>query len=454
MNQSNAGILSLRLIGAGILTACSGSLLASGFALQEQSASQMGNAFAGGAAIANDASTVYFNPAGMTRLPTQLVVGAHFVSPSAKFSGSATDPAGLPTSGSNGGDAGQSGIVPNLYFSMPVGQGLFVGLGINAPFGLSTKYKAEWKGRYQAIESEVRTVNINPSIAFQVNERLSVGFGADFQYMDAKLTQAVDQGSLCLPTYQKLEAAGVPLPAPPATICAGLVPQGADAFAKVTGDNWAGGYNLGLLYQATDSTRIGFSFRSQIRQNLIGNAKFRNTVPQFTSINVFTNTNASAKVDLPQSASLSIYQDVNEHWSVMADATWTKWSNFDDLVIEYDSSQPDTAIDESWNDTMRYALGVDYRYNSSWTFRIGGAYDETPIPNARHRTARIPGENRKWVSVGFGYQATPNLGIDVGYSHLFVSDPKIQEDRPTTGTLTGEYDAEVDILSAQLVWNI
>ena len=452
MRPLAAGILSLRLLAAGILTGVSMASHGAGFALIEQSASQMGNAFAGGAAFANDASTIYFNPAGMTRLPAQVVGAVHYVSPSAKFSGSATDIFGNPVSGGNGGDAGEDGFVPNLYITAPLGDGLYAGLGINAPFGLSTRYDSDWKGRYQAIQSEVRTVNINPSLAYRVNPQLSLGIGISLQYIDAKLTQAVDQGSLCAPTQAQLQALGVPGADP--ALCAGLTPQGSDARAKVEGDNWAGGFNLGLLYEPSAQTRVGLSYRSSIKQQLSGNASFSGTLPQFSSFGLFVNTGVTADVDLPQSASLSIWQDLGERWSIMADATWTGWSSFKELRIQYDSFQPDTVVDESWNDSWRYALGVDFRPDNNWTLRLGTAYDQTPIPGASHRTARIPGEDRIWASIGIGYKFTPSLGVDVGYAHLFVDDPQIDETSASAGNLSGEYDASVDILSAQVVWTL
>ncbi len=453
MRTGFVGILSLRLIGAGFLTISSGTSLAAGFSLIEQSASQMGNAFAGGAAFAGDASTIYFNPAGITRLPAQLVGALHYVQPSAKFDGTATDIFGNPVSGGNGSDTGQPGLVPNFYVTAPLGKGLFAGLGINAPFGLSTKYDDNWKGRYQAIESELKTININPSIAYRLNRKLSVGAGISLQYIDAKLTQAVDQGSLCAPTQLQLQALGVPGADP--ALCAGLVPQGSDGFAKLTADNWAGGYNFGILFEPSDSTRAGLSYRSKIQQQVTGDARFRNTLPQFSNFGIFVDTNVRADVNLPQTASLSIWHDLNSSWSVMADATWTGWDNFDELRIQYDSFQPDTVIDENWKDAWRYALGVDYRYNSKWTLRAGTAYDQTPIPDAEHRTARIPSEDRTWLSLGLGYKFSRSLGIDLGYSHLFVlDDPKINETSSSAGNLNGKYDASVDILSAQVVWNI
>jgi len=451
MRTSFDGISSLRIISAGILTAFSSVSMAGGFALIEQSASQMGNAFAGGAAFANDASTIYFNPAGMTRLPAQFVGALHYVDPSANFDGTASDIFGDPVSGGNGGDAGQDGLVPNLYISAPLGNGVFAGLGINVPFGLSTEYDEDWKGRYHAIESEVMIVNFNPSVAYKVNSKLSIGAGVSLQYIDAKLTQAIDQGSLCAPTLAQLQAIGVP-GADPAN-CAGLTPQSADGFAKVQGDNWAGGFNLGLLYEPSSNTRIGLSYRSKIDQKLNGDGSFRNTIPQLSPFGLFVDADIHASISLPQSASVSIWHDLNSKWSVMADATWTGWDNFDELRIGYDSNQPDSVVDENWDDTMRYSVGVDYRVNGSWTLRGGVAHDETPIPDKQRRTPRIPGEDRTWLSVGMGYRINQTFGVDVGYAHLIVDDPEIDH-TSTGGSITGEYDADVNILSAQLVWNI
>jgi len=427
--------------------------MAAGFALIEQSASQMGNAFAGGSAIANDASTIYFNPAGLTRIPHQFVGAAHVVMPSAEFSGSATDIFGSPISGSDGGDAGERGVIPNLYYALPLNDGFVFGLGINVPFGLATEYNDDWVGRYHAIKSEVTTVNINPSLAYQVNPEFSIGVGVNAQYIDAELTQAIDQGSLCIPTAI---AGGVPA-AGAAAFCAGngLTPQGNDGFGKVTGDDWSVGINIGFLFEPTEDTRVGLAYRSEMEHSLRGDAKFKGTHPFFAANNLFIKSDVEADVNLPATVSLSVYHDVNTQWSVMADATWTGWESFDELRIKYDNpAQPDSVTDESWNNSMRYALGVDYRHNSQWTFRGGLAFDESPIPNNRHRTPRIPGEDRTWIAVGVGYQFSPAVSLDAGYAHLFMDDPKLNSSSPSAGLLTGDYDASVDIVSAQIVWNL
>lgn len=443
--KPHVGFPTLRLFTAGILTAFSSATLAAGFALIEQSASQMGNAFAGASSFAGDASTIYFNPAGLTRVPHQLIVGGHIIRTSADFDGSATTILGSPVTGGEGSDAGDTALVPNLYYALPLNQGTVFGLGVNVPFGLSTEYDDDWLGRYQAIKSEVRTVNINPTLAFKVNNDFSIGVGISFQYIEAELSQAIDQGSLCVAQNGAATCTAL-----------GLTPQNNDALARIEGDDWSMGYNFGFLFQPTANTRIGLSYRSKVKQRLQGDAKFSNAHPAFTGSGLFVDAGAEAGIDLPQSASLSVYHDVNSQWSVMADLTWTGWSNFDELRVKYDdsdSNQDDSVTDESWNNNLRYALGVDYRPDSSWTFRAGAALDKTPIPSASHRTPRIPGEDRIWLSLGFGYKASRAVTVDVGYSHLFVDDPEMNH-TSTGGNINGEYDASVDILSAQVVWNI
>jgi long-chain fatty acid transport protein len=431
--------------------AANGNTMAAGFALIEQSASQVGNAFAGASAVANDASTIFFNPAGMTRVPHQFVVAGHAVITSAKFDGSGSAPFGIPvaTTGGNGGDAGGTGLVPNLYYTVPLNQDTVFGLGVGVPFGLSTEYDNDWVGRYHAVKSEVTTVNINPSIAYKVNEQFSVGAGFSAQYIYAKLTQQVDYGGACVAQ----EAIAV---FPPGTCAAfSLAPQADDGLAKVRGNDWSLGFNFGLLLQATDATRVGFAYRSKIKHQLRGRASFNGAPALFTGLGQFLPANIEAGIDLPKTLSLSIYHDISSKWSVMADATWTGWETFDQLTIkDSDNGATISNTDESWNNNVRYSLGVDYRPNSKWVLRGGLAYDETPIPSADHRTPRIPGEDRIWVSAGFGYRMSEAFTIDAGYAHLFVDDPELSNASLNAGTLSGEYDAAVDIISVQLVWNI
>ena len=446
-----------RLITAGILSLCSFQPQAAGFALIEQGASGMGNAFAGGSAIAEDASTVFFNPAGMNRLSSEFLAAGHAIKTKAKFDGSATGIFGGPVGGGNGGNGGAVGHVPNLYLVTPLSDAVTFGLGINVPFGLATKYDADWKGRYHAIESEISTVNVNPSLAVTFGDKLSVGFGVSVQYVEATLTSAIDQGSLCGAQPILTGAPDVPT-AIANCAAAGLVATNgngtSDAFTEIHGDDWSFGFNFGFLYEPSVATRIGLAYRSQIKQELSGEAKFSNAHPIFTGVNNFVETHIDADIDLPQTISLSTYHDVNDKFAVMADATWTGWKSFDELRVRYDSAQPDTLVDEDWNNSMRYAFGINIKPISSLVVRAGVAWDESPIPNNEFRTPRVPGEDRTWVSMGIGYQVTKTIGIDVGYSHLFVQNPKVNKTETTAGNVSGSYDAEVDIVSAQVVWDM
>ncbi len=435
--------------------------LASGFQLIEQSVSAMGTAYAGAAAKANDATTVYFNPAGMSRLKgNQLSAGIHIIIPKADFDnkGSYVNPAltgGVVVPGSLPGhddDGGQLGAAPNFYLVTEINQDIRLGLGVNAPFGLGTDYDNEWVGRYHAIKSEVYTVDINPALSYKVNDRFSIGFGVSAQYLHTKLTNAVDFGTVCVSTIDKKFGAGT-------CAGAGVNPLAADGKAKVDGDSWDFGFNLGLLYQFSEQTRLGLSYRSKVSHDVDGDADF--TVPaNFQGLlnlggsTAFQDTGASASIDLPETATVSLFHKLTPKWAIMGEAAWTRWSRFEELRIEFDNPvQPDSVQPENWNDSWRFSLGASYTPNTTWTYRAGIAYDQTPVPGAEERTARIPGNSRTWLALGLGYNISQTLSVDLGYAHLFVKDTDIDSVEINTGhTLVGDYDNKVDILSAQLNW--
>jgi long-chain fatty acid transport protein len=426
---------------------------ASGFALIENSASGQGNAFAGAAAYAEDASTIWFNPAGMMKVKDdQIIVAGHYISPKSSFSnGNSVDFFQNPLSGPDD-DGGIEAFVANFYWMKSINDNTKFGIGVTTPFGLTTKYDDTWKGRYHAVESDLRTININPSFAVQASKKVAFGGGVNLMLADVTFSNAIDFGALC---YAALN---------PATCNAqGNVPQGADGFADLTADNFTDvgwGANLGLMWDITPATRLGMAWRSETKIKVEGDAKFK--VPASASFapsaGLFIDTGVRAEVTLPQSFSVSIAHEVKQ-WQWLADVTWTGWSSFKELRIQFDNpSQPDSVTTEGWSDSYRYSVGADYTLNDIWTLRGGLAYDETPIPNAERRTPRIPGNSRTWVSLGATYNINPTFIIDVGYSHLFVDDTPInntlESSVPTlAATLNGTYKASVDILSAQLRWN-
>ncbi len=434
--------------------ALASSVHAAGFALIENSASGQGNAYAGAAAVAEDASTIFFNPAGMTRLSSrQIVAAGHVIYTKADFTNQgSTHALGGDLNGGND-DPGGTAFVPNFYYVQPMQNGWSFGLGVNAPFGLATEYDDDWVGRYHAVISDLKTVNINPSIAWKATDALSLGAGISVQYVDVTLSSAVDFGAIC---YAFL--------GPASCDASGYFPQLSDGFADLTGDNGSDlswGFNLGLLYELNPATRVGLAYRSEIDHHVDGKADF--TVPAagaFALANgLFVDTGVKADVTMPQSVSLSLYHDLDSKLALLADVTWTGWGTFEELRIRYDNpGQPDSVTTENWENTWRYSLGAIYKLNSAWLLRGGLAYDETPIPDAEHRTARIPGNDRTWISLGTSWMYSKALTFDVGYSHLFIPDTKtnntLESSIPTlAATLKGNYEASVDILSAQVRWN-
>ena len=445
---------------AGLATVISFGANAGGFGLIEQSVSSMGTAYANGSAGIDDASTLFFNPASMTRLDGKNVSGGvHIVRSDVDFSGKAyynpnnpaiqqsglAGPPPVSIQGKKNDDLGLTAAVPHGAYSHQYNDQLWFGVTVNAPFGLRTEYSDNWVGRYNAIKSDLTTVNINPSFAWKIDEHASVGFGVSAMYADGELTQAID-GGLVSALQQN------PIP--------DWMPGNRtyDGKAKLTGDDWGYGFNLGVLLEPSDSTRLGIAYRSKVNMTIEGDSKVSGFPVPLNVLN--GKKNAKLDISLPDTLSLSGLHQLNPKWTVMADITWTKWSNLDELDVKIQGgAQSVTPL--QWDDTTRYAIGASYKYNETWLFRSGLAFDQTPVPNARLRTARIPDADRTWLSFGANYKYNRQLSFDFGYAHLFVDNPDIKSSDaydPGTGlntglhTLDGSYDASVDILSAQVNW--
>lgn len=391
------------------LAGLSGLADAAGFALIEQNASGLGNAYAGAAAVADDASTIFFNPAGMTRLPDrQVVVVGHLIKPEAEFSGTAVNGLGQPVSGNQGGDAGAWAFVPNAYFAYRLTPQVHLGIGLNSPFGLKTEYEPGWVGRFQALKSEIKTINVNPSIAWKISDQLSLGAGLGIQRIEATLSNNIS-------------------------------PLAPSSLMTVKGDDYGWGYNLGLLWQPGKDTRVGLAYRSEVDYTLKGT---------LTANAVLPSGGVTADVTMPASASLSVFHKLSPTVDLLADVTWTGWNAFERLAIVYASLPvPLPATQENWKDTWRYSLGATWHMNDKLSLRGGVAYDEAPVADA-DRTPRIPDGARTWLAVGGQYRVSARGTIDFGYAHLFVADVGLNSTAGGT-KLTGQYDSQVDILSAQ-----
>jgi long-chain fatty acid transport protein len=423
---------------------------ASAFALIEQNASGLGNSYAGAAAAAEDASTIYYNPAGMSLLPPgmQISAGIALINLSAKFSDSGSLPSGTALNGVNpaagrplggtGGDAGGLAAVPNLYFASDVMRDLKAGVGISAPFGLKTEYASDWMGRFQAIKSDVSTFNVNPSLSYKISDTISVGGGLDYQQLNAELTKAVNYVAVAFAAGGGAAAAAVPA-------------ANAEGTVAVKGKDTAWGYNFGAMFQLAPETRLGVSYRSSIKYKVTGTVAFTN-VPTAVLGNLDGNVNLDLEV--PDSESVALQHKLNQQWTLLADVTRTGWSKIKQLQIVRDTGQTLDNTPENFKNTWRVGVGAVHRYNDAWTIKMGFAYDQTPV-NDNDRTARLPDNNRLWLSVGGQYKLSKDGTLDFGLAHLFIKDAPINQNAGNAtafGQLVGTYKGSVDILGAQFAY--
>lgn len=446
-----------------LLAALSGSAHAAGFALIEQSGSGMGNAYAGAAAVTDDASYQFFNPASIAFLPgTQLSGALHIISPETRLKGASASVVTLgdiPYGGSGSGDPGVTGLVPNLYYARDLSPSVKFGLGINAPFGLATKYDKDWIGRYHAVESDMKTININPSLSYKPNAQFAIAAGISAQYIEALLSSSIDSGSICL----GLQANHL-VPGGTCTLTGLNVPgnTATDSFLENEGDGWGYGFNLGLMWKPAPATTLGLAYRSEIEHELSGKANFRRSAQMDALLSsnpaldvLLIDTHLKADATLPATASFSVAHDFSPSFTLLADVTWTGWSSFDKLLIDFSNPyQSDGLTTEDWEDTWRYSIGANWRMSPALKLRAGLAYDETPVPSAARRTPRIPDNSRTWVAVGATYGYSSQLSLDFGYAHLFVDDVRINNTTESSiaHNLKGTYESAVDIFSMQANW--
>jgi long-chain fatty acid transport protein len=437
-------------------------LSGAGFALHEHSFSGLGVGFASGAAGGSDNSSMFFNPATLTLFgEPEITSGIHFIMPEAEFKNTGTLSAyapgtspGVPTQGPND-TSDKAAVVPNFFYSRPMGDQWTIGLGISTPYGLATEYEDGWVGRYIAIDTDLTTVNANLAFGYRISDSLSFGFGMNLMYGDAILSNAVNYGLIYLRSLQNgTIPANAQTQALAQDVQANLGGTKYDGKLELEGDDIGYGFNLGFLFTPDESTRIGLSYRSKVKLTLEGEADF--TVGALDAFfgPLFVDQGGSVEIELPDTMQVSVHRQVNERFAVMADVFYTWWSKFDELVIEYETGFPSNSIiPEKWDDTWRYSVGATYQLNDRVELRGGLVVDESGVTENQYRSPRIPDEDRFWMSLGLGYRVNESLRFDVAYVHIFVDDPVIDNPTHTAGEwLKGTMDATVDIFSIGGTW--
>src|SRR5271166_3060149 len=455
-------------VGAAALALSAGQAFGSNFALQEQSGSGVGNAFAGGAAVAEDASTVYFNPAGMSRFSAiQGAISGDVICLSAKLDNSGSEPAALQPLGGDGGNAGTCAFLPSMYLVVPINKQFAFGLGVGAPFGLKTNYDSSWLGRFQAIESRVATVNINPALSWKVNDMFTVGAGFSWQHINATLTNAVNYSGALVTAAQQAAAGGLIPPSAIPPIVAGI--GGLESQAAVNGNDSAWGWNIGLLFEPDKDTRLGAQYRSAIKYTVAGQVNFNNPPlpstlpPELAPIagllaagvnQVLSSGDVTLQLKVPQTWNISAFHTLNDQWDLMADLQYTGWSSIQQLQIVRSTGATLSTTPEDFRNTWRGSVGANYHYSDQWKFRMGLAYDQSPVRDAT-RTPTLPDNNRTWVAIGAQYHASPQLALDVGYTYIFVSNSSINQNEGSTaanGLISGTYHNNINVVGLQATY--
>ncbi|MDR0250503.1 MAG: outer membrane protein transport protein [Burkholderiales bacterium] len=440
---------------------------AAAFALQEQSASGLGNAFAGGAAEGADASSMFANPATLSLQKSKQVINAmHIATPSMTFKNEQSQPAFNQPLGNEGGDSGSVNFLGNFYVAVPINDRWTTGLGIGTPFGLETNYNNTWAGRYMALRSAVKTVNVNPAVSFKATKRLSLGAGVNWQYVHAIFSSAVNYSAALGSAAQSAAAAGLlPTDMLPAILGA---TGGLDSISNVKGHNNAWGWNAGLLYEFDPATRVGFSYRSKIRHKIDGTVTFKHPslgnlpaalAPIVGGIadginHALHDGKIHADITLPQTANLSLFRKVTPKLDLMTDIQWTGWSSIKELTFVRKEGGILQNTPEWFKNTWRLSVGGNYRFDERWLMRAGVAYDQSPVRDT-YRTPRLPDVDRYWMSIGGQYAINKQMRVDAGFTYLFGKKAPIFDNAnnpQANGTLDGYYKNYATVASMQLTY--
>lgn len=435
---------------------------AAAFQLFEQNAVNMGDVGAGGAAIADDASTAYFNPAGLIRIPNQqVVISGDLINTDFKFTGTNTwTPLGPTaflgsyTESANGVQGGGANFVPAFHYAAPINDCFVLGFSVTAPYGLETNYPQTSALRYSATRTSLEVIDLGPSFGLKLNNHWSVGAGFDAEHL------SVDFNSI----------AGIPA-------LNSDDPTQFDSLSKNSGTDWGYGWHAGVLYQFDCATRVGLTYHSQVVfSDIRGHSKLIGPLANFNSLQtgvltsgVLTNNQLAASATLPPSTTLSFYHDVNQQLAFEGSIIYTEWSKFNKTLtlnnVQAISIDPSTFnatptliqvnVPQNFSDSLRFAVGTVYKPWPCFWLRGGLGFDRTPT-NSTDRNQRLPDADRFAVALGAHYQVVKQLGVDAGWTHMFIQDTNISSPAVTgmqQSTAFGQVKSHADLIGVQLTYD-
>ncbi|MEZ8716992.1 outer membrane protein transport protein [Vibrio splendidus] len=387
---------------------------AAGFQLAEYSATGLGRAYAGEAAIADNAGSQWRNPALLTYLEgTQVSVGAIYVDPNIDIDGTSTSAFTGAKSSSNSSDFAHSAVIPNFYVSHKYSDKFALGFAAGTNYGMETDLGKDFGGANHGNEASVTTMELNLNAAYQVLESVSIGGGVRYIMAEGSFGAVSTANSL------------VPLPA-------------GTALKYMEGDDTAWGWQVGTAWQINESNRLGFTYKSEVDLTLEGYAKGFG----FNQANPAAHKSGSMDLALPATAELASFHQLTEKVAVHASINWTNWSSFKELVADFPGENSVEIKQENWEDNYRFALGTTYQMTPKLALRSGIAYDTSAV-SEEHRTATIPETDRTWLSIGAGYQWSEQLTLDAGFTYILAKDAKMHETDTAADLFGGSFEGEV-----------
>ncbi|GHC02100.1 OmpP1/FadL family transporter [Thermomonas carbonis] len=443
-----ASALALAVLGALV----AGQAGATGFQLREQSVKNLGKSNAG-SIVGKDASNVSLNPAAMTNLDkntfqsdiTVIDLTADFVG-SGRILGSAHPSA--PLTGGNGGDPGDPTVVPNMAAVFPLKgalEGMTIGASIGAPFGLKTEYEPGWVGRYRAMTSDLKTVDLTLSVAFKATDGVSIGAGVIYERAEATLSKAIDFGTaICAGSGNPANCFNPAYP---------FKPQQLDGAFEVSGSDSAIGYVIGAQIAPNDKLAIGVSHRSEIKHDLKGTLDFQNVPALLGADPRFEDGDGGARLVTPSVTTLSISYGFTDDFRLMGDYQSTGWSSLKDVTIKRDDGTVVGSEPFEWDDTNFVSIGAEFDLSDAFTLRGGVARDQSPT-NDTHRTPRLPDNDRMLYSIGATWNMSESMSIDAAFQRITIDAPTINlpvdAAAGNTSTLVGEYDGHANLFGVSM----
>ncbi len=419
--KTNKTLLSLAV--ACGLVATSSAVNAAGFQLAEYSATGLGRAYAGEAAMADNASAQWRNPAMLTHLEgTQISTGAIYVNPNIDISGQVNHQTLNSSNSASANDFANDAVIPNLYISHRYSDKLAVGFALGTNYGMETNLGTDFAASHFGNEASITTMEANLNLAYKVTDAVSVGGGVRY---------VTGEGSFGATAPATNIVGQNPITNAPISVAQGTT------LKYMEGDDTSWGWQVGTTWQINEDHRLGFAYKSEVMMDFEGYAKgltFGNHKP------------GKLAIALPATAEIASFHQLSEQLAIHASINWTDWSSFKELKAEFNDGTSDLIKSENWEDNYRFALGTTYQLDSKLALRSGIAYDMSAVSD-KNRTATIPETDRTWLSLGATYQATKALTLDAGFTYIIAKDAPINEPRDasdqTAAAIGGAFNGEV-----------